>query len=352
MKFYLKSADAWAAMAQACEQATTCIDFEQYIVRDDEVGQRFLGLLARKAREGVKVRIVLDAFGSRTLLTSKVLDETRKSGAKVIFYHMQKPRRFVRIGGLFPRTHAKLLHVDDSATYLGSMCMAEYMRHWRDTMVALEGPAAIAARRDFDVLWRDLDDGQLDGDPGIIGGNRGGVYLAQNPKGGQRPLYEALLAAIMTARHSIRLATPYFFPPKRLRRALRDAQGRGVKISLLLSQHTDVAIADLITHALLGQWRRLDYDVRLYQPTVLHAKYAVIDDDWATLGSCNFDHLSLILNRECNLVMRDPGDVALLAAQFEEDCRHALPAGSATVVKTRWHNRLIGRLGAMISQAL
>ncbi|HTN41353.1 MAG TPA: phosphatidylserine/phosphatidylglycerophosphate/cardiolipin synthase family protein [Asticcacaulis sp.] len=330
-------------MSAACETAASTIDFEQYVVRDDTVGLGFLRLLAVKARDGIRVRIILDAFGSRMVKSHPVMQELRTAGVQIAYYHGLRPPDFLRPRSWFPRTHAKLLHIDADCTFVGSMCLAAYMITWRDTMIRLPDQLNHAARADFQALWNDIGDGVVDGDPGATeAGGPSATYAAQNPLGGNFPIREALLAAVAVAKSSICLATPYFFPPPELESALQQAGRRGVKITLLLSRLTDVAVADRMTAALLSRWQRCGFRVYLYEQGVMHAKYAVIDDDWATVGSCNFDCLGLGYNREVNIILRYPSVVAQLRGNFDEDIGHA----SLTRISDRrmklWFERLIG----------
>lgn len=349
MEFHLTTADAWAVMTEACEKARVSIDFEQYIVKADAVGHDFLRLLARKAREGLRVRIILDAFGSRAVGKTSVVADLKEAGAQVVFYHRLRPAELFKPLSWLPRTHAKLLHVDGEATYLGSMCLAAYMQSWRDTMVRLEDGLAEAARRDFESMWHDLEDGRLDGDgEETVVRQMAACYVSQNPKGGHYPLYKALVSAIDGAKHEICIATPYFFPPRRLRDALKRAHDRGVRIVLLLSHETDVAVADRVTRALLPIWRSKGYEVLLYQRSVLHAKYAIVDGQWATLGSCNFDYLSLCRNREANIILRDPAMVAEVARSFADDAVFARPPRAEDEQARSWFDGLMGRLGTMV----
>lgn len=348
LDMHLTTAQAWESMMSACEQATHTIDFEQYIVKKDAIGLGFLNLLARRAREGVRVRIVLDALGSRDLLGHEIGHTLARAGAQLVFYHERRTGHWLRPLSWLPRTHVKALHVD-GVTWLGSMCMADYMRTWRDTMVRLDGDTAQAAQRDFEHVWSDLGDGRLDGDGEPQGEGLVPLrYAAQNPKAGRYPLYDSLVDAIQAAQHDICLATPYFFPPKRLRRALESATKRGVRVRLMLSHATDVPMADCVTTALLPLWRRRGYEVQLYQDTVLHAKYAVIDDAWATVGSCNFDFLSLCCNREANLVGRDGAVVAQVRRQFEQDLLACRLPTRADERRGSWPGWMKGRLGALL----
>jgi cardiolipin synthase len=343
VEIYRRTDDAWRVMSAACGTAVSTIDFEQYIVRDDTVGLGFLRLLAVKARDGIRVRIILDAFGSRMVKSHSVMQELRTAGVQVAYYHGLRPPDFLRPRSWFPRTHAKLLHIDANCTLVGSMCLAAYMVTWRDTMIRLPDQLNHAARADFQALWNDIGDGVVDGDIGTTeAGGPSATYAAQNPLGGEFPIREALLAAVAAAKRSICLATPYFFPPPQLERALRQAGRRGVRITLLLSPRTDVAVADRMTAALLYRWHRCGFHVYLFDQGVMHAKYAVIDDNWATVGSCNFDCLGLGYNREANIILRDRSVVAQLRINFDDDIGHASLAKLSDLRRHPWFERLVG----------
>ncbi|UDF04363.1 phosphatidylserine/phosphatidylglycerophosphate/cardiolipin synthase family protein [Asticcacaulis sp. AND118] len=329
MEFHLTAGEAWYKLTRAAAEAQVSIDFEQYIVHDDEMGRAFLDLLARKASEGVRVRCLLDGFGSHDLQRSSAVTALREAGAQVIFFNMLKWWHAVMPWRWFPRTHVKTLHVDGRLSLLGSMGLAEYMRPWRDTQVVLSPAVSRVAQNDFHRVWTERTAGRAGRlEPVVMGLS---TYAAQCPMQKTGQIETLLLAAVDAAHTHIRLATPYFFPPKSLRKALQAAQRRGVQITLMLSGKTDVKFADFLTRRLKLYWRKLGFEVLMFQGRTLHAKYAVIDDDWATVGSCNFDVLSLGLNREANVVLRDPAVVAAIAAQFETDRLSCLPLTEVAV---------------------
>jgi cardiolipin synthase len=156
---------------------------------------------------------------------------------------------------------------------------------------------------------------------------------------------------IQAAQRSIYLATPYFFPPKIFRDALVNSRARGVNVTLILSSHTDIPFADHVMCGLIDHWQALGFEVLFYQPTVLHAKYALIDDEWATMGSCNFDVLSLQGNREANLILTSPAHVACLVRHCHDDRLNCVPASAFKPVLSPW-DLVIGRLGALIAKHL
>jgi cardiolipin synthase A/B len=143
------------------------------------------------------------------------------------------------------------------------------------------------------------------------------------------------------------IATPYFFPTRCLRNALVGAQARGVTITLMLASQTDIPLADTVTRGLITDWHNLGFDVVFYQPHVLHAKYAIIDNDWVTVGSCNFDLLSLKFNREANVILCEPDHVRAFVSQSQTDLSNCGPAPVSNDNQNFW-DKAVGKFGALV----
>jgi cardiolipin synthase len=351
MKFYNSTSAAWQTICEACANAKTSIDLEQYILRADGVGAYLMNILATKAREGVNVRIILDAFGSRRLRRKPIVKTLRQAGIKLIFFRPVTALRIVR-GAWLPRDHVKALHIDGEQSLIGSMCVADHMLNWRDTLVTCNGDLSRQAQQDFERTWVQI----LGKSNATLKVNKlpspcPDQYVAQNPTKGAFSITEALVMRIQAAQRSIYLATPYFFPPKIFRDALVNSRARGVNVTLILSSHTDIPFADHVMCGLIDHWQALGFEVLFYQPTVLHAKYALIDDEWATMGSCNFDVLSLQGNREANLILTSPAHVACLVRHCHDDRLNCVPASAFKPVLSPW-DLVIGRLGALIAKHL
>lgn len=349
MRLYYSSTDAWTAICAACELAEISISLEEYIFRDDPIGLRLLNILMTKSRDGVRVRLLLDAFGSRRLRQQAIVAELKESGVKLVFFRpMNIVQRILPLLGL-PRDHAKALHVDGTRCFIGSMGVAQHMAGWRDTLAMLEGHIAQHALADFDRVWcREAfnlgyppkactSDGDAEPDH----------FVAQIPEYKTNMIRELLLSKIAAAQKSILIATPYFFPPQALRRALLAAHGRGVSVTLMLASHTDVPLADGVTRALTKQWRSLGFEVLFYQPQVLHAKYAIIDFTWVTFGSCNFDFLGLVYNREVNVVLGSQTSVGAFVEQSKIDLDNCAPTPATASPQSTW-DTWIGQIGALV----
>jgi cardiolipin synthase A/B len=323
-RFYLKSNEAWDAMYRDCEQATSSIELEQYIHENDPLGQRFLKLFIRKAREGIRVFVICDKFGSLKLYGSPLVRKLRKSGGYFCFYNpitrwdIFKPWRW------FPRTHTKTLLIDSRVAYAGGVCMAARMYGWRDTQVRVTGPVVTQVRRAFDEIEKRNFGKKARHDNIIVNlstveARRRFAYLLNQPRFSKHAVYDALVHAVANSRKYIYITTAYFIPNEHFFGLLEEAHRRGVEIMVMVPQFSDVPVADWLCLSYFG--RLLDTGVRvfLYQESILHSKTAVIDDSWATVGSTNFDVISFFHNREANLVVTDKAAIADLKAHFLRD---------------------------------
>ena len=351
MRLYYSSTDAWLAICEACEHAEKSISLEEYILQDDAIGSRLLDILMARSRAGVRVRLLLDGFGSRRLQQQAVMTDLKTSGVKLVFFRPMNLVQRLLPPLSFPRDHAKALHIDGTTCFIGSMGVAQHMSGWRDTLVMLEGSVARQALADFDRVWcrEAFNLGYppkaciypIDHEPN--------QFIAQIPEYKAHAIREALLSKIASAQRAILIATPYFFPPQALRTALLAAQRRGVSVTLMLASQTDVPLADGVTRALIKQWRSLGFEVVFYQPEVLYAKYAIIDASWATLGSCNFDFLSLVYNREVNVVLANQAHLLEFVAQSKIDLDNCAPTPATSPIQSTWDNWM-GKLGALVCQ--
>lgn len=336
LQFFIHTQDVWDAMFTDCSNATVSIEFEQYILWDDQAGHRFLELFAAKAKEGVKIRLLLDRVGSRRSIPSAAVEEIRANGGEVRFYNSNGFLTTLLLFRTFPRDHCKTMLIDDAIVYIGSACMAAHMVSWRDTQVRLTGNLVRDVQRDFETVWGKLGK-QLRNPPYQSDRSKLLRYASTQPKVRASPIYRELLSHIRKSKHHVILVAPYFLPPWHLRRALKRAIGRGVKVTVMLGEHTDVPIADYVSHSYFNQLLKDGMRVVLFGPDVLHVKYAVVDGAWATIGSTNMDYLSLIRNREANLIIREPSIVAKLERQFERDLEHC-----RDVTPQYWRERPLG----------
>jgi cardiolipin synthase len=336
LQFFIHTDDVWNAMFTDCSNAETSIEFEQYILWDDQAGHRFLELFAAKAKQGVKISLLLDRVGSRRSIPSAAIQEIRANGGEVRFYNSTGSLTTLILFKTFPRDHCKTMLIDDKIVYIGSACMAAHMVTWRDTQVRLTGKLVPDVSRDFAIVWGKLGQ-HLRNPPYQSDPSKLLRYVSTQPTVRTSPIYRELLAHIKNAKDRVILVAPYFLPPWHLRWALRKAIKRGVRVTVMLGEHTDVPIADTVSHSYFNALLKDGLRIVLFGPNVLHVKYAIVDGGWATIGSTNMDYLSLIRNREANLIVREPSIVAKLEKQFERDLDHC-----RDVTPQYWHDRPLG----------
>jgi len=352
---YLTPGAAWDAMYEDCSRAQHSICFEQYIIANDETGLRFLQLFTRKAQAGIKVQLVLDSIGSHDVEGSAALDALRNAGGEVIIFNPKQIFHLLFPATWLPRNHAKTLIVDSSIAYVGSVCLASYMRNWHDVHLRLSGPIVKSIVDDFTQLWGQLLNRKAHSRYSWLyprfsmTGQAGGLrYMVHKPELRVNALYLDLLQHIATAQKRIVMVTPYFLPPLRLRVALQLARRRGVRVTVLVSDETDVPLADRVGRSYFPMLLDMGLELLLYKGTVMHAKYSIIDGTWATIGSTNLDYLSLLYNRETNLVVEDPSLIAALETQFRHDSKQAARATRKSWSRQSWLYRLIGRAGRFL----
>ena len=331
---------AFAAMHEAIGRARSSVFLEMYIFAADATGREFRDRLAAAAARGVRVMVLVDAWGSWTTPES-FWAPLRAAGARVRHFH---PIR----RGLFPfRNHRKLLLVDGAVAWLGGLNIAdEYGAGrpgnppWRDFLLGVEGPSVAGLRRSFLRMWIRAERPLLlraffrprasrDG-----GQPEAGVrFIASGPGETARLALQAHRELIRAASASVDLAMGYFFPPGRILRELRRAIGRGVKVRLLVPRRTDVPAMRWAARGLYGRLLRMGVEIYEFLPATLHAKLAVADDT-LVVGSANLDLRSDRINYELTAVARDPAIAAAARREFEADL-----ARSELVQASAWRER-------------
>lgn len=350
-----RTGDAWEAVAADLAAATRCIDFEQYILGNDRIGNRILRLLADRARAGVRVRLLLDAFGSGSIADAEGRRVLEEAGGCVRFYNPLSATRLMGLPPRIHRDHRKLVLVDGRTAYVGGICFEDRMRDWRDTMLRLGGAATEPMAALFDVAWQRA---------GAGGGPRARRrqmperphehqqgpfrYLVNSPEPPMcRELAEWLMERVGRAEHSLRIATPYFVPEHRLLRRLLAACRRGVAVTLLLPGVSDHPPLDILSRAFASRLEKAGGHVMFFRDRMMHAKVAVADGRFAAVSSLNLDRMSTRLNLENGVVSQDAAFIAAVEAQFDRDMADSDPAAPEP---TPWHPvvdpllRLAGRL--------
>lgn len=321
---------AFPAMLSAIAAAKSTICLETYILKDDELGLRFLAALTERARAGVEVLLMFDYWGSE--VSDETLRDLESARVKV---HVFRPLRYLgslsrAFSKVRRRNHRKSLIVDGEVGFTGGLNISnDYAAvidggaGWRDTHVRISGPDAQALERLFLKTWAQNKGGPIDTRrfvrPRYAGCEKLRVVgndFALDRKGIRRAYDEAFARA--TSR--VFVTNAYFLPPAKMVRSLVAAARRGVKVSVILAATTDVK---LVLYAARGLYPRLlQNGIEVYEwasGRILHAKTAVVDGSWATVGSSNLDPLSLRQNLEVNAIVTEPAFAAALEKMFLED---------------------------------
>jgi len=320
--------ETFPAWLGAIDAARERVSLEMYIFQDDSIGRRFAEALMAAAARGVTVRLLYDFVGCRDT-PAAFFQQLRAGGVHTIAYHKYRFWR-PRFWGLIRRNHRKTLVCDGTVAFTGGVNIAdEWVARedggggWHDATVRVEGPAVAVLEEVFLRTWnrRARKRARLAPEklvrPAPAGETR--LEVISNKELLDRfAIRRASLHAIRESRASVFLANPYFVPDRGILRALQEAAARGVVINLLVPKHSDSRILDLAARATFGPL--LAAGVRIWMTdNVIHTKALAVDDDFASLGSYNFDHRSLAYNLEVVVNVLDVAYTAAVKKMLEED---------------------------------
>jgi phosphatidylserine/phosphatidylglycerophosphate/cardiolipin synthase-like enzyme len=333
-------------MLEAIATAERQVALELYLVEDGRCATLLIDALLVAARRGVQVRCLLDGFGCLRLGQAQ-RERLRDAGVELRLYNPVSWRR-----GLLNlnRDHRKLLLVDDRLGFVGGTGATDEFWNpqapaacWHEVMVEMAGPLLADWQTLFDHQWRlcverriwqqrkPLQPARLPPSPSVGVGMGRVAYAAARQ---HRDVLRTLVRSLAQAKGRIWLATPYFLPTWKVRRALAKAAQRGVDVRLLLaSRNTDHPPVRFAGQRYYPRLLRAGVRIFEYQPRFLHLKMVLVDD-WVSVGSCNFDHWNLRWNLEANLEALDPELTAAAAASFVDDF-----ASSREIDLAAWHAR-------------
>lgn len=327
------------ALLAAIAAAECEIRLETYIYADDDTGRMVTAALAAAARRGVAVHVLVDGFGAHGFAAGLGRSLT-EAGATISVFRPEVSRLQLRRRRL-RRLHRKLAVIDARIAFVGGINVindadspVDVPRF--DYAVRIAGPLVALIHASMRHLWHLVGWSRRQRRPplpppvpcaqdsvgSMAAGTMQAAFVVRDNLRHRRDIEEAYLEAIAAARGEILIASAYFLPGLRFRHALREAAQRGVAVTILLQGRVEYTLLHYATQAL---YRRLLLDgVRIieYRTSFLHAKVAVIDDDWATIGSSNIDPFSLLMAREANIVVRDAGFAATLRASLQRAMDH------------------------------
>jgi cardiolipin synthase A/B len=378
---------AFTSLWNDLRSAKRTIFIAQYSVEPGAILDSVGKILAERARSGVRVRLLLDAFGA-SLVTESWRDSLRASGAIVEAF---RPIKWETIFRAARRSHARMFSIDGRIAYAGGLGFADKWRgsgrapnEWRETSVRVEGPVAEQMQAAFGMAWFEATGELVAGDelfsaphttalPGaeaIVqsgpdpmarkqsdtmaahGGARVGV-LHSAPVNGVLGSQRFLAMAIMSAEKNLYISNSYFVPTDELRQLLVRAAQRGVDVRVLTAgKGTDVHVT---RSASRSRWNELlAGGVRIFEygPSMMHAKTIVVDGRWAAIGSMNFDPTSLGFNDEANVILMDPGLAAQMEAVFAADMTVSREITLADIRNRSWRGRFTDWLAMWFERVL
>jgi cardiolipin synthase len=333
------------ALEREIDAAASEIFLETYIFEDDDTGQRIAAALMRAARRGVLVHLLIDGFGSR-LFPEGPRRQLLESGVQLLVFRPELWTFRFRSTRL-RRLHRKLAVVDGRIGFCGGINIIDHgdlrgnAPPRLDYAVSVEGPLVAdmrAAARNLWVRtawtqlrrqWRPLTKPALSVEPR---GAQRAEFLVRDNVRHRHDIEEAYMRAIARARREVVIANAYFLPGRSFLKALCDAARRGVQVTLLLQGRMEYVLVHYASRALYRELLDAGVQIHEYTRNFLHAKVAVVDDSWATVGSSNIDPVSLLLAREANVVVRDRRFVRELRGSLMD----AIEAGARPVQRERW----------------
>ena len=352
--------DKFQAMFAAIRSARHYIHLEYFNFRNDSIGLALFDLLGEKAREGVEVRAMFDSFGNSSNdspLKNRHLNAIRETGVQVEEFD---PIKFPWVNHALHRDHRKIVVIDGKVCFTGGMNVADYYLHgrpaygeWRDMHMQLTGSAVRDYERIFARMWWqqtgeillnekyldfDTSYGKLPGyegaentslsllaDTSITAGNKVVGVVDRRPRATSKYMRKAYVAAIDAAERHIQIVNPYPVNVRSVRKAMRRALKRGVRLEIMVSAKSDVPITPDVVALEMRNFARRGAEVYYNQTGFHHSKVMMVDDTYCTVGSTNLDARSFLYDYEVNSFILDRPTTSQLQRIFEADKQNCVP---------------------------
>ncbi|MEK7625548.1 MAG: phosphatidylserine/phosphatidylglycerophosphate/cardiolipin synthase family protein [Patescibacteria group bacterium] len=347
-QFYKTTSEAWDAMYQAIESAQKSIFWEVYIFVDDSIGNKFIDALARKARAGLEVKLIIDAMGSSEFSASAE-GTCREAGVELLKFNPTSPLFGLRnwIGRLIRRNHRKVLIIDEEVVFLGGVNIKAAFKTWDDLYVKLTGNLARPLLRGFAKSYISS------------GGKRRNVrrflyprlenliplwreklnFIVHSPNRVSIPRRRMVfLKALDMAKETFNLLTPYYVPDRKFLRAVELAKKRGVKVNIFLPRRTDVRLAELIARTYYDLTMKAGANI-YFLPNMHHGKAMSVDNNLGMIGSINMTPRSFTNREESAVSFTDVRMVDELNALFNDLQSKSVPLDMARFHQRNWFDR-------------
>lgn len=366
LRLLQSGAEFFPALIAAIDTACAEVHLETYIFSSDPTAGTVRDALMRAAQRGVRVRLLIDGVGSREL-PAAWLAALETAGVSVRVYRplvngwRANPKSLRRL-------HRKLAVIDARIAFIGGMNLIDDYEPVRfaaprlDYSVEVQGPLIVQIHRSARHLWRLVALTQLQPDderkpPPLepswpTDGRMRAAFVVRDNFVHRRDIERSYLAALALAHESILIANAYFLPGNRFRKLLKKAAARGVRVQLLMQGHTDHRFYQAASRALYNNLLMAGVAIYEYQASELHAKAAVVDGHWATVGSSNIDPFSLLLAREANIVVDDADFARDLRQRLQQAIARSAPLDPADWRRRSLPQRMLSRLAYGIVRML
>ncbi|WP_136607202.1 cardiolipin synthase [Paenibacillus dokdonensis] len=359
-KILTNGKETFSTLLQELQKAKHHIHMEYYIYRADDIGTRIQRILIEKARSGVHVRFMYDAWGSMQLPKS-FLREMSEAGVQVVAYGSSKAFFLSRVNY---RNHRKIVVVDGNVGFIGGLNVGdEYLSRssaygfWRDTHMSVKGEAVRTLQIIFLQDWHYMTGEQvLEAEylsPLLSEENSGAVQIIPSgPDNDRRALKNIFFSMITSAQKSVWLATPYFIPDDDILTSLRVAAMSGLDVRILFPSKPDKWLPFLASHSYFPALLDVGVKIYEYEKGFLHSKLLIIDGEVATIGTANMDMRSFHLNFEVNALLVQTESVQRIVSDFERDLKSTKQIVPDTFMKKRIYERFLESLARLMSPLL
>lgn len=324
-----KFTDLFAAIREAKHH----IHLEYFNFRNDSIANALFDLLAEKAKEGVEVRALFDAFGNwsnNKPLKKKDLKAIRNRGIEIVKFD---PLVFPWVNHAAHRDHRKIVVIDGKIGYTGGMNIADYYINglpnigtWRDMHIRIEGPAVEDLQRIFLTIWNKTTKQKIEGEvyfqaPDSVG-NTTVAVVDRTPKKNSRMMSHAYAISIYAAHENVRIVNPYFVPTSSIRKTLNMAIDRGTKVEIMISSKADIPFTPDASLYKVHKLMKRGATIYLYNGGFHHSKIMMVDGKFCTVGTANLNSRSLRYDYETNAFIFDRNITRELNEQFDADTEH------------------------------
>ncbi|MDG1900629.1 MAG: phosphatidylserine/phosphatidylglycerophosphate/cardiolipin synthase family protein [Bacteroidales bacterium] len=298
-------------MIEDIEKAKDYICIETFRIGKDEIGDRFRRALTRKANEGVKVKLLIDYWGSGPV-DNEYFSDLIKGGGQVRFFEKIKFNSDIFTRG-HRRNHRKLLLIDDKVSYIGSSNLTGYNMNWRESVLRMQSSITCTFAKLFEEDFESYNKYIFNNPSNSKQVNHDSFEIIRDvPSITRKQINNKFIGLIKEAKSMINIETPYFLPGFFLRKALMDAAQRGVEVNVILPRHSDVTLIDILRNKYFGILYKSGVNILFYEMNNLHAKLMLVDKKIFAIGSSNFDYRSFRYMYEIMLI----GDNESIARQI------------------------------------